>query len=138
MACSRLIIKAQETALFAVSLAFVGRFEHDVVLLFLFLLCNNLFRVFQLGQKNLVFLWLLWLHILHQQYHPKIIGRILKNKKKNECVCIHEIMRLIIMEMKMNMKYRSHRYDIYRPRARYGHKYSKYKKYLSMMLKCIK
>ena len=59
MACSRLTIKAQEASLFTVSLAFVGRFEHDVVLLFLFLMRDNLFRLFQLRQKNLVFLWLL-------------------------------------------------------------------------------
>ena len=37
------------------------------------------------------------------------------------------------------MKNRSHRYDINRPRSRYGHKYSKYKKYFSMkMFICIK
>ena len=29
---------------------------------------------------------------------------------------------------------RSHRYDINRPRSRHGHKYSKYKKCLSMMM----
>ena len=27
-----------------------------------------------------------------------------KNKQKNKCVCIHEIMRLIIMKMKMKKK----------------------------------
>ena len=36
--------------------------------------------------------------------------------------------------MKMNIKNRSHIYDINRPRSRHGHKYSKYKKYLSMMM----
>ena len=35
MACSELTVKAQEVALFAVFLAFIGRFEHDVVLLIL-------------------------------------------------------------------------------------------------------
>ena len=41
--------------------------------------------------------------------------------------------------MKMKMKNRSHRYKIHKPRFRHGHKYSKYKKYLSMMiLICIK
>ena len=40
---------------------------------------------------------------------------ILKNKQKNNCVCIDEIIRLIIMKMKMKMKKRSHRYDINRP-----------------------
>ena len=41
--------------------------------------------------------------------------------------------------MKMKMKNRSHRYDIDRPWPRHGHKYTKYKEYLSvMMLTCIK
>ena len=55
-----------------------------------------------------------------------MIGHILKNKLKNECVCIHEIIRLIIMKMKMKMKNKSHRYDINRPRPRHGEKHSKY------------
>ena len=39
----------------------------------------------------------------------------------------------------MKMKNRSHRYNINRPRSRYGHKYDKYKKCLSvMMVICIK
>ena len=38
---------------------------------------------------------------------------------------IHEIIRLIIMKMKMNMKNRSHRYNINRARSRHGQKYSK-------------
>ena len=43
------------------------------------------------------------------------------------------------MKMKINMKNRSLRYNINRPRSRHGHKYSKYKKCLSMvMLICIK
>ena len=42
------------------------------------------------------------------------------------------------MKIKMKMKNRSHRYDIDSPRSRYGHKYSKCKKCLSMMLTCIK
>ena len=73
------------------------------------------------------------------RYHPKIIEQILKNKQKNKCVCFHEIIRLIILKMEMKMKNKSHRYDINRPRPRYGHKYSKYRKCLSiMMLFCIK
>ena len=36
--------------------------------------------------------------------------------------------------IKMNMKNRSHRYDIYRPNPRHGHKYAKYKKCLSMVM----
>ena len=43
------------------------------------------------------------------------------------------------MQMKMKRKKRKLRYDINRPRSRYGHKYSKYKKFLSMMIHiCIK
>ena len=38
------------------------------------------------------------------------------------------------MKMKMNMKNRSHRYNLNRPRSRHGCKYSKYNKYLSMMI----
>ena len=53
-------------------------------------------------------------------------------------VCIHEIIRLIVMKMKI-MKNRSYKYDINWPRCRHGHKYSKYKQRLSMMmLICIK
>ena len=47
--------------------------------------------------------------------HPNIIGHTLKNKQKNKCVCIHEIVRLIIMKMKVKMKSRSHRYDMNKP-----------------------
>ena len=34
----------------------------------------------------------------------KTIGYILKNKQKNKCVCIHEIIQLIVMKIKMKMK----------------------------------
>ena len=62
----------------------------------------------------------------------------LKNNIMSD-VCIHEIIQLIIIQMKMKMKNRSHRYDINRRRSRHGHKYSKYKKCLSMrMVICIK
>ena len=43
------------------------------------------------------------------------------------------------MIMKMNIKNRSHRYDVNQPRSKRGHKYSKYKKGLTMViLICIK
>ena len=43
------------------------------------------------------------------------------------------------MEIRLKMKNRSQRYDINRPRARYGHKYTKYKTCLSIfMVTCIK
>ena len=73
-------------------------------------------------------------HILHLRYHPKIVGHILKNTPKNKCFCIHGIIRLIIIKMQMKMKNISHRYDINRPRSRHGHKYNKYKNYLSIMM----
>ena len=32
------------------------------------------------------------------------MGHILKSKQKNKCVCIHEIMQLIMIKVKMKMK----------------------------------
>ena len=52
------------------------------------------------------------IHILRSRYQPKILGHIIKNKQKNKFVCIHEILRFIIMIMKVKMK---KRYDINRP-----------------------
>ena len=72
-------------------------------------------------------------HILHPRDHSKKYST-LKNKQKNKCACIHEIIPLIMMKRKMKMKNRSHRYDISRPRSSHGHKYGKYKKCLSMMM----
>ena len=71
------------------------------------------------------------IHILHPRYHPKIMGHTLKNKQKNNGVCILGNIRLIILKMKMKMKKRSYRYDINRPRSAHGHKYSKFKKWLN-------
>ena len=45
--------------------------------------------------------------------------------------------RLIMMKIKMNMKNRSHRYDRNRPRPRHGHKCSKYKCFIMMILNYI-
>lgn len=56
----------------------------------------------------------------------KITRHILRNKQNNKCICIHEIIRLIIMNMNMKMKNRSRRYDVNRPRSRQGHIYRKY------------
>ena len=43
------------------------------------------------------------------------------------------------MKMKIKMKNRSHRYDIHRHSSRHGHKYSKYRRCLTMiMVLCIK
>ena len=60
---------------------------------------------------RLNFYYLKIIHILHPHYHPKITEHPLKNEQNNMYVCIHEIIRVIIMKMKMKMKYRSHRYD---------------------------
>ena len=60
--------------------------------------------------------------------------KILKNKQKNKFFSIHEIMRLIMIKMKMKMKNGSPRYNINRPRSRYGYKCIEYKKCLSMMM----
>ena len=81
---------------------------------------------------RLNFCYLKIILIVHPCYHPNIIRHILKNKQKNKCVCFHQIIRLIIMKMKMKVKNRSHRCDINRPNK-------KYKKRLTMMmLICIK
>ena len=79
---------------------------------------------------RLNFCYLKIIRILHQRYHAKAIGHILKNKQKSKCVCIHHIIQLIIMKMKN----RSPRYDINRPKPRY----STHKKSLKMLLICIK
>ena len=77
--------------------------------------------------------------ILHPRYDLTITGHILKNKQKNRHISIHEIMQLIKMKLKTKIKIDSRKYGINRPRCRYGHKYSKYAKRLSMMmLICVK
>ena len=75
-------------------------------------------------------------HILHSRYQPTIMGIILKYKQTNKCVCVPEIIQLIIMKIKMKIKNRSYRYNI---RSWHGHRYSTCKKYLTMiMVTCIK
>ena len=49
----------------------------------------------------------------------------IKIKQKSKCVFSHEIPRLIIIKIKMEMKNRSHRYGKNRPRFIHGHKCSK-------------
>ena len=57
------------------------------------------------------------------------------SKKISKRTSASVFIRLIIMKMKNRL----HRYDINRPRSRHGHKYSKYKKCLSMAIRiCIK
>ena len=78
---------------------------------------------------RLNFCYLKIIHILNQRY-PKLREHVLKNKQKIKCVCIHEIIHLIMMKMRIIMKSRSHRYDINRPKLRSN----KYKKCLNMIL----
>ena len=66
------------------------------------------------------------IHILHLRNTPKIIRYILKNKQHKKWVCFHEVIRLIVMKMKIKMKNILHSYDINRSRFRHGQKYSKY------------
>ena len=54
---------------------------------------------------------LLFENYSHPCYYPKI-EYILKIEQKNICVCIHEMIRLIITKMKMKMKNRSYRFDM--------------------------
>ena len=84
--------------------------------------------------SNTLNLCCLIIRIVHSRYHPKIIGHILKHIPKNRSLCIHEIIQLTIMKMKMKKKNRSHRYDINRPRSWHGYKYIKYEKCLCMMM----
>ena len=70
------------------------------------------------------------IHVFHQRYHTKVIGHTLKINKNNKYVCIHGIIRLIMMKMEMKMKNRSHRYETNRPKPRH----SKYKKCLNIMM----
>ena len=53
---------------------------------------------------RLYFCYLKIIRTLHPHYHPKIIGLILKNKLKNGCAFIYEILRFIVMKMKMKIK----------------------------------
>ena len=59
---------------------------------------------------------------------------------KIKCVCFNEIIWLTITKRKMKTKNISHRYNLNkRPWPRHGHKYSKNKKWCSMvMFICIK
>ena len=66
---------------------------------------------------RLNFCYLKIFHILHPCYHSKKVGHILKTKQKNKRVYNCEIMRLITTKMKIEMKKRSHKYDINRPRS---------------------
>ena len=52
----------------------------------------------------------------------------------SEDVCFNKVISLVIMKMKNE----SHRYDMNRPTSDHGHKYTKYRQCLCMMLICNK
>ena len=49
-----------------------------------------------------------------------MIEHILNYTQKSKCFCIHEIIQLTIIKMKVKMKSISHRNDINRPKPRYS------------------
>ena len=59
--------------------------------------------------------------LLFENYSNSSFTLSSEQKQKNRCVCIHEIIRLIIMKLKMKIENWSHRYDISKPRSRHGH-----------------
>ena len=62
-----------------------------------------------------------------------------KKCTRKKYVCLNEVAWLMTMKMRLEMKNWSHRYDINWPRPSHGHKYTKYKMCLSiMMATCIK
>ena len=65
--------------------------------------------------------------------------RYSKKCAKKKYVYFNEVIWLMAMQIRLNMKNRSSRYDINRSRCRHGHKYTKYKICLDiMMVICIK
>ena len=76
---------------------------------------------------------------LHPRYHPKTIGHILKNVQKSSVSICLFLWDYMINYNEVKKKNGSHRCDINRPTSRLGLTYTKYKRYLSMMmLVCIK
>ena len=62
-----------------------------------------------------------------------------KKCTKNKYVSFNKLVLLMAMKIRLEMKNRSHRYDINRPRQIQGHKYTKYKMFLGIiMVVCIK
>ena len=65
---------------------------------------------------------------------PKNNRRHSKKCTKNKYVCLNEVIGLKIMKIRLNLTNRSHRYDINRPRPKHGHKCTKYKMCLIIMI----
>ena len=74
------------------------------------------------------------MHFLYSCYHPKLIWDIIRDVKKKTSVWFNEIVWSITTKMRLEIKNGSQRYDINRNRWRHGHKYTKYKMCLSMMV----
>ena len=70
--------------------------------------------------------------LLRSRYQPKILRDILK--KYNKEVCVNEVILLMTMKRRQKMENRSQRYNIIRPRPTHGHKYTKYKLCLGIMM----
>ena len=56
---------------------------------------------------------------------------------KSKCVCLNDAIRLMAMKIRLEMKNRSRRYNINRPRPRYGQRYTKYKMFQDNLVICI-
>ena len=70
---------------------------------------------------------------------PSKNNRCFNGCTKANCVCFDEVIWLTTMKMRLKMKSRSQRYEIYRPMSRHGYKCTKYKMCHSiMMVICIK
>ena len=67
-------------------------------------------------------------------YHLKSAADIWKSVLNIKYVCFNEILWLIITKINLKIKYRSHRYNINKPRSRHEHKYTKWKMCLGMMM----
>ena len=66
-------------------------------------------------------------------------SRYSKKCSKNNYFCLNEVTWLITMKARLKMKNKSYKYNINRLKPRDGHKYTKYKVSLSiMMVICIK
>ena len=60
-------------------------------------------------------------------------------KTSEQWVCLNDVKWSMTMKMGLRMKNRSCRYEINRPRLRHGHKYTKHKMCLSIVMAiCIK
>ena len=70
---------------------------------------------------------------------PKKTRRYSRKYTKEKVRLFKEVIQLMTMKIRLEMKNRSHRYDINKPRSIHEHKHAKYKMRLSiMMVTCTK